>query len=197
MPDCYKYISKDIGADCNALIQPGVEQKAVIINRADIDMTNVTYDVSNSKIITALPLLSTKKGFAAVVPGSTPFTGVGSELQVGTYVNTWNNTVPVVVFDNGPEVANKVIDPLANGEFVVVVENRHKGTLGASAFQVYGLKQGLRASAGSNDKYAEETNGGWLVTLTESRAPDSALFLGGASYSAIKALFDSLLVAAS
>ena len=39
MPDCYKYISKDIGADCNALIQPGVEQKAVIINRADIDMT--------------------------------------------------------------------------------------------------------------------------------------------------------------
>ena len=101
------------------------------------------------------------------------------------------------MFDNGPEVANKVIDPLANGEFVVVAENRHKGTLGASAFQVYGLKQGLRASAGSNDKYAEETNGGWLVTLTESRAPDSALFLGGASYSAVKALFDSLLVAAT
>ena len=111
MADCYKYLSKDIGADCNALIQPGVEQKAVIINRADIDMTNVTYDGTNPKIITALPLLSTKKGFAAVVPGATPFTGVGSELQVGTYVNTWNNTVPVVVFDNGPEVANKVIEP--------------------------------------------------------------------------------------
>ena len=197
MPDCYKYLSKDIGADCNALIQPGVEQKAVIINRADINISLVTYDVTNPKIVTALPLLSTKKGFAAVVPGATPFTGLASNLQVGTYVNTWNNTVPVTVFDNSPEVANKVIDPLSNGEFVVVVENRHKGALGESAFQVYGLKQGLRASAGANDKYAEELNGGWSITLTESRAPDSALFLGGASYAAVKALFDSLLVAAT
>ena len=197
MPDCYKYISKDVGADCNALIQQGVEQKAIIINRSDIDMANVTYDLANPAKITALPLFSTKKGYAVVVPGATPFNGVGSELQVGTYVNTFNNTVPVMVFDNGPEVSNQIINPLANGEFVVVVENRHKGALGAAAFQVYGLKQGLRATAGSNDKYAEETNGGWMITLTESRAPDSALFLGGASYSAVKALFDSLLVAAS
>ena len=49
MADCYKYISKDIGADCNALIQPGVEQKAVIINRADVNMSLVTYNVANPK----------------------------------------------------------------------------------------------------------------------------------------------------
>ena len=48
MPDCYKYLSKDIGADCNALIQPGVEQKAVIINRADIDMTKQVIEAARS-----------------------------------------------------------------------------------------------------------------------------------------------------
>ena len=63
---------------------------------------------------------------------------------------------------------------------------------GDSAFQVYGYYQGLKAAEISNDKYSEDTDGGWSISLTETKVPKSALFLYKTSYETTKAAVDAL-----
>lgn len=63
---------------------------------------------------------------------------------------------------------------------------------GDSAFQVYGYYQGLKAAEIGNDKYSEETEGGWNISLQETKVPKSALFLYKTSYDATKTLVETL-----
>ena len=138
------------------------------------------FATGKSNVLEALVLKTGKKGYKCFVPGKTPFTGTKTSLNVGTYVNTFNNEFAIVILDNGPETSESIIDGLANGTFVVVYENKHKGTTKDAAFQVSG----------------EETEGGWKAVLTEERAPKSGLFLHKTDYETTKALFDSLIAAA-
>ena len=131
------------------------------------------------------------------VLGNTPFTGTTTSFVSGTYQNTFTNTVQFVVLDNGPDVCESVIDALANGRFVMILENTFKGlnkesNKGDAAFQIYGYTQGLAASAIENDKYSEDTNGGWLVTLQETKASKSGMFLYKSDYATTKKMFETL-----
>jgi hypothetical protein len=194
MADCEKLISKDIDINCENPIQRGLEANSVLINRNDIE--SITYDETNPNTVTAITLKTGMRGYKCYVPGQTPYTGIVSTLEIGTYVNKWNKDVPIVVLDNGPDVAANIIDPLANGEFVFISENRFKGDGSKAAFQIYGVEQGLKASAGNDGKYDEELEGGWSVTLTETAAPKSANFVYSETYAATKALVESLTTVA-
>ena len=181
---CDNLIKKDIAPSCDDPIVPGIEQEGVIANRADVDFSATTFN-------------SGKKAYKVVVYGGTPFTGTNVALATGTYRNTFTNTVNMVVLANDPDVCGDIIDGLANGEFVVVLENKSKGMQketnpGDSAFQVYGYYQGLKAAEISSDKYSEDTDGGWSVSLTETKVPKSALFLYKTSYETTKAAVDAL-----
>lgn len=83
----------------------------------------------------------------------------------------------MVVLDNGPEVCEDIIEGLANGEYVVILRNKHKGEMGNAEYQIYGYYQGLRSETIENDKYSEETDGGWTVALKETGAPKAAMFM--------------------
>ena len=103
----------------------------------------------------------------------------------------------MVVLANDPDVCNDIIDGLANGDFVVVLENKAKGlnkteNPGDSAFQVYGYYQGLKAAEIGNDKYSEETEGDGISLCKKPRFPKSALFLYKTSYDATKTLVETL-----
>lgn len=194
---CDFLLSMDIEASCTDPIVPGLEQEGVIMNRADIDFDAVTYDESRPNVLKNLTMLKGKRGYKIRVLGNTPFTGTGTSFVAGNYQNTFTNTVQFVVLDNSPDVCEKVIDMLANGKFVIVLENSYKGlnkatNKGDAAFQVYGFGQGLVASAIENDKYSEDTNGGWLVTMQETKAANSGIFLYAGTYAASKTLFDGL-----
>lgn len=83
----------------------------------------------------------------------------------------------MVVLANDPDVCNDIIDGLANGDFVVVLENKAKGlnkteNPGDSAFQVYGYYQGLKAAEIGNDKYSEETEGDGISLCKKPRFPN-------------------------
>ena len=169
-------IQKGIELNCECPIVKGVEPDGLIMNRSDIDFAKSVFDTTNKNILTTLILKSGKKAYPIVQQGATPFTGAKTSLATGTYRNTFTNEVPIAVLDNGPEVAQKIIDGLANGSFVLILKNVHKGVKGNAEYQVYGYFQGLHASAIENDKYSEDTDGGWLVTLQETSAPKSALF---------------------
>lgn len=186
---CESLIKAAITASCDNPIMRGMESDGVIINRADIDFGNCTV---TGNTISALVLKSGKVGFPVYQMGNTPFTGTKVTMVAGTYKNKFQNEVVIAVLDNGPDVSAKVIDGLANGTFVVVLRNLHKGEDGKSEYQVFGYYQGLKASAIENDKYSEELDGGWLVTLQESNAPTSGMFFYANSAAATATAYEAL-----
>ena len=197
MAVCDEVLKKDIIPSCDDPVVPGLEQEGVIMNRDDIDFATTAFSATKKNVIETLALKTGKKAYKVVVPGNSPFTGSQVALAAGTYRNTFTNTIALVVLDNGPDVCADIIDGLANGSYVVVLENKFKGlqketTPGDCAFQVYGYYQGLKATAITNDKYSEDTEGGWAVTLEEQKAPKSALFLYKTSYDTTKTAIETL-----
>ena len=194
---CDDLVKKDLALTCDDPITPGLEQEGIIINRKDVDFAASTFNTTRKNVLETLALKAQKKGYKIQVLGSTPYTGTNTALAAGTYRNTFTHTVAIVVLANDPDVCADIIDGLANGEFVVILENKHKGlqkeeNAGDSAFQVYGWYNGLKASEISNDKYAEETDGGWSISLQETKVPKSALFLFKTDYDTTKTAVDTL-----
>lgn len=198
---CDNAIKRDIELNCDDPIVPGLEQEGVIMNRSDIDFSTVAFNTTRKNVIETLAMKSGKKAYKVVVSGSTPFTGTNTALATGTYRNTFTNTVNMVILVNDPDVCADIIDGLANGEYVVILENKAKSLQkeenpGDSAFQIYGYYQGLKAAEISNDKYSEETEGGWSVSLQETKVPKSALFYFKADYDTTKTAIETLTSAA-
>lgn len=194
---CSYLLSGDIAPSCKDYVVPGFEQDGLIMNRDEIDFGAIEFDSARPNVISQLAMLAGKRAYRVRVLGNTPFTGTATSFVAGTYQNTFTNTVQFLVLDNGPDVCANVIDMLANGKFVMILENTYKSlnketNKGDSAFQIYGYTQGLAASAIENDKYSEETNGGWLVTMQETKASKSGFFLFKTDYATTKAMFESL-----
>lgn len=173
---CDKLISQGIAENCDSPIVKGLESDGIIINRADIDFSKTVFDTTHKNIVKSLILKAGKQGYKVVQTGNKPFDGAKTTMAAGKYRNTFTNEIPIAVLDDGPEVAENIIDGLANGTFALVLKNKHKGATGNAEYQIYGYYQGLNASAIENDKYSEDTEGGWLVTLQETAAPKSALY---------------------
>ncbi len=189
---CESIIASAIDWACDALVTKGLESDGIIINRDDIDFSQTVFNSTNPNIIESLVLKTGKKGYLVNQLGNTPFTGTQSTLEVGTYRNTWTHQVSIVVLNNGPDVSKNVIDGLANGTFVVILRNKHKGT-GDAEYQVYGYTQGLLASEGTNDKYSDDTDGGWIITLQETGARMSAMFFWDTDAATTAAAYAALM----
>lgn len=173
MSVCNYLVNKDVTVDCANPIFAGVEQVGVIINRADINFAASTV---SDNIISAIPMQVGKTGFQIQIPSKTPFTGTKTEMAAGTNMNKFTNTVSFVVLDNSPSVSADIIDKLANGEFVIILQNKYKATVPNNKYQVYGWKKGLTAATISQEKYSADTAGGWTVELTEENTSASAMF---------------------
>ena len=120
MPDCDFKIAKNIAFDCANMSEKGVEKVGYIVNYADV-LKNSCGRTGN--LISSLSLASGARGYKVIVPEGTPFNGTLIEAVVGTYKTKWNKTVAFVILDSGPEVTQDIIDKLANGKFVIVLEN--------------------------------------------------------------------------
>jgi len=193
---CESIISKDISFSCDELATKGMESDGIIMNRGDIDFASTVFDNTNPNIIKTIVLKTGKRAYEIVQAGNTPFTGTQSALEVGTYRNTFTHTVSFVVLANDPSVAHDFIDALANGTFVAILRNKHKGgNTGDGEYQIYGYNQGLVANEISNDKYSEDTDGGWLVNLQETGSRFSAMFLFNTDASTTAAAYEALKTA--
>lgn len=191
---CESLIAKDIKIPCEDQVTKGLESDGLIINRNDIDFAKT---VVEGNIIKTLVLKTGKKAYEIRQEGANPFTGTKTELNVGTYRNSWKNTVAIVVLANTPDVCANIIDGLANGKFVVILRNLSKGSDGEAEYQVFGFAQALKAASGENDKYSDDTEGGWLVTLEEESVPKAAYFFYDTSSETTAAKYQSLLTEAA
>lgn len=190
---CDFKLAADLVADCQNASVAGIKNHGFIINYDDVDFDSIVRDESNRFLIQTLVLKTGKKAHRMYVPGKTPYTGTNTAMAGGNYRNKFTNTVNVVILDNGPEVVRDIIDPLANGKFIVVLENKFGGKGGKNTFQIYGLEQGLSATALAADKYSEDTDGGWSATLEESGAPSPALFLFNSDVATTRAALETLV----
>lgn len=191
---CESLIAQDIKIPCEDQVTKGLESDGLIINRNDIDFAKT---VIEGNVIKTLVLKTGKKAYEIRQEGANPFTGTKTELNVGTYRNSWKNTVAIVVLANTPDVCSNIIDGLANGKFAVILRNLSKGADGGAEYQVFGFAQALKAASGENDKYSDDTEGGWLVTLEEESVPKAAYFFFDTSSETTAAKYQSLLTEAS
>ena len=189
---CDFKLAKDIAGSCESPQVAGLKNPGQLINFDDIDWDALTKDQTNAKIVASLTLQSGKRAYKVIVPGNTPFTGTNAALAAGTYRNKFTKTANIVVLDSGPDVSKNVIDQLANGRFVFIFENKYAGADKKNTFEIYGLETGLVATEMTNEKYSEETDGGWAVTLVETGAPSSGLFFFNESITATRAALTSL-----
>ncbi len=193
METCVYQVLKDVLYNCTKPVSKGLRNIGYIYNYDDIDWDKVTYDETTPNIITALPMKEGKKGYKIAIPGKTPFTGTTTSMTEGTYRNNFTKSVAVVILDAGPDVSHSIIDPMANGKFLVVLENQYQGTDKKNTFQVFGVEQGLSASAIESDKYADDAQGGTSVTLQETDAPTFAYYLFETDIAATREMLESTL----
>jgi hypothetical protein len=198
---CDSLIKQNIAKNCLEPMIQGVERTAYIINRKDVDFGNVEFVEGFTNQISALPLLKGKKAYTIEQYGATPYSGSSIAIAPSSQGGQATSTISFVVPSNAPAMYENVIDPLFDGEFIVILENKAKGLRdeqnpGASAFQVFGYWQGLTLAESTKELYNDDTLGGFPVTLVEQKAPKSAMFLNAGSYEATKAMVESLLVVA-
>ena len=189
---CDFKLAQEISGSCENPQVAGLKNTGYIINYDDIDWDSLAKNSNNPSIIEELLLISGKRAYKVVVPGKTPFTGTNTSMTTGTYRNKFTKTASIVVLNSGPDVAKNIIDQLANGRFVFIFENKFQGEDKKNTFEIYGLEQGLVATEMSNDKYSEETDGGWAVTLEETNAPSSGLFFFKESITATRTALASM-----
>lgn len=197
MANCDTQIAQSIERNCEDPYVKGIERIGYAVNRSDIEFGSLEFRSGNE--LSTLPLKSGAKGYSIYQAGAQPFNGSNTSLEDSTVAFTATHSLSIVILDDSPEVSRNFIDPLMNGgELVVILEKKYKklqdaDNPGGSAFKVFGLHQGCKLSEGSVDPYSDDTNGGWSITLTETGAPKSAMFLNAGSYEATKALLESLL----
>lgn len=189
---CDYKLAQDLAGSCENPQVAGLKNTGYLINFDDIDWDNIVKDQSSANIVKTLPLLNGKRAYKVVVPGNTPFTGTQAAMTTGTYRNKFTKTASIVVLNSGPDVSSKVIDQLANGRFVFIFENKYQGADKKNTFEIYGLEQGLSATELTNEKYSEDTDGGWAVTLEETNAPSSGMFLFNTDITTTRAALVSL-----
>lgn len=168
-----------VGLDCANPNVKGVEATGKIINRADINLDGVEFSTSATHVVSAMPLKSGKSAYDITQPNKTPFSGTQTELVAGTYQNTFTHTISFVIINHGNNIA-KVIDELANGEFVVILKNKAVDTAATTPYQIFGLEGGLVASSMVRELYNDDTLAGWQITMTETEVSKSATFIDAA-----------------
>lgn len=154
-------IAQNFVLDCASKPVGGVKSRLHIMNSDDI--ASVTYDTDNPIIVRGITLKPGKRAWTWDVykrnhkpkfevqdaPYSTNF-----KHSLVSYIPEWNNDTKLQA------------EQLTCGFFVVVCENLQNTT--DAAFEIYGLKSGIRASTFARDL---ATNEG-VPTLTMTNDPD-------------------------
>lgn len=174
---CVQAITRDIAEDCENRIHSGIQHMAIIINKDDI--LGVAYDPANRRHVTGLTLKPGARAYMLDNVRNNPFTGTNTQLQVGDFRNTYTRTVAFFVPLDGWETSKDILDPIANGKYVVIMQNEwlHTNSKGEidNEYQIYGLDKGCTVSSMVQTKY--ENDDVWSIEMTEEGVANSGRFI--------------------
>lgn len=155
------------GYDCENPPAKGMNQRGLLLNRADIE--TVTY---TTPFMVQLSLkCGGKHAYKVVQSGKTPFNGTQQEMVEGVNQNTITNTVQIVVLKQDENWAQQLF-ALMNGEFVALLIDKNN-----EVAQVYGIEAGLHCTGAVRELYNDDTLAGWQITFTEEGASRGNIFM--------------------
>lgn len=183
---CLSTLADSISQDCDNPRVSGYEDTALIFNRNDIDWSSVTTDANNPRIITSFSLKEGKTPYVIYNPRVNPAPFNGSNTSFTQDTSKYTKTVQFYYEGIGGAASMNVVEPLANGSYIVLLQRKdHRGD---GSFQLVGYQSGLVATAQVQD---EET-GYWLMTMNTDEPFADVAYLD-TDYATTKAAFDSML----
>lgn len=186
---CFSAVSADIQPNCTNPIFAGLQQVGYLYNKNDI--LSITYDGGNAGIIAAIALKDNTRGYVMLVDTKNPYAGTQTSMESGDVSNSFTHDLSFIVRDDGPDVVEKVINPLANGEFVAVVEARWGNNTQDNKFVSFGTQKGLKATAITKQDTDDASAGAWSITLQESGTGRARVYVWAGDYASTKALLES------
>ena len=186
-------LTTNIATDCDEPRIKGYEQIGLIILKSDIDLTATTVSGSNGRIIDNLALKEGKT--AAVVYNSkkNPLPFNGTQTVYNRDADQYDKTVQFYYEGIGGAAALAVVEPLKDGDYVLILERKHKVLAGTGSFQVFGWQKGLSAGNEGGAQVQDEETGYWLMTMT-TQEPYAEIEWLDTNYATTKAAFDALSV---
>lgn len=186
---CLGVISSNIDEDCDNPRVIGYEDTAIIINRSDIDWTALAYAAGNKRIVETIALAAGKTPFVIFNPRMADASFNGTQTALNADTRHYTKTLQFYYKGIGGEAAMKVVEPLAKGEYVVILQR--KDHVGDGSFQIFGLQNGIYAT----EQVQDEATGYWLMTMAiDEPYAETVLFKG--DYATTKAVFDALVAQA-
>lgn len=183
---CSAALAGNISADCANPRVRGYEQVGLIINRADIDWSAVTYDASNPRIVKGITMATGKTPFVIYNQRNNPLPFDGTQTEYNGDTDQYDKTVQFYFEGIGGGDSEDVVEPLKGGDYVVLLQRKdHRGD---GSFQLFGMQAGLKATAQTQN----ESDGYWLMTMTGSE-PSAEVSFFDTDYATTKAAFDTLL----
>lgn len=183
-------IQADITLNCVTPVT-GLKDRLVLINYDDVDFDSIVYNSTNPMLVETMALKGTARGY--LVQGINMSNKHTAALAARPYLNGWDHSMNFIIFDNTPDV-KKYLDELAHSRVIAVWENRYKKTNGDTAFEIAGLDVGLTLTEGTRDADAEESLGGWVLTLAtgDSKEPHAPRSFFITDYATTNLAFESL-----
>ena len=187
---CSYRVSKSIAFDCDPQKQPktGLEEKAILINRKDIDFATLT---QSGATVTNLSLAS---GATAVsLEWVKQLSNSSSEFAANdTGLDGFTHRFAGRVHNSGA-ISSEFLNELRMAEVVMVVETKFKGEDNLEAFKIYGLEQGMRMTAMTHSS-AENGGGATFEVANQEGYSESFPWLvwNEGSYAVNKTKFDDL-----
>lgn len=186
---CFGILASNIDEDCDNQRVIGYEDTAIIVNRSDIDWAALAYNAGNKRIVESFSLLTGKTPFVIYNPRLADASFNGTQTVLNADTRHYTKTLLFYYKGIGGEAAMKVVEPLAKGEYVVILQR--KDHIGDGSFQIFGLQNGIYAT----EQVQDETTGYWLMTMAIDE-PFAETDLFKTDYATTKAMFDALVAQA-
>lgn len=186
-------LTANIATACDAPRIKGYEQIGLIILKSDIDLTATTVSGSNGRIIDNLALKAGKKAAVVYNTKKNPLPFNGTQTVYNRDVDQYDKTVQFYYEGVGGAASLGVVEPLKDGDYVLILERKNKPSTGVGSFQVFGWQKGLSAGNEGGAQVQDEETGYWLITMT-TQEPFAEIEWLDTNYATTKAAFDALSV---
>ena len=172
----------------------GYEKIGVLINKNDVSWSTITQGANKRNVLT-MPLLSGKKTAVICNCRKNPLPFNGTQTSYNRDADAYDKVVQFYYEDAGATASKGVVEPLKDGEYIVILERKDKN--GDRTFPVYGFQKGLSCGNDGGAQVQDEETGYWLMTMA-TQEPWAELSFGDPAdtYAENKALFDALVALA-
>lgn len=172
--------------DCNHPLESGYTGRAIIMTADAFAQAEIARSAQNPRIITSFG--GNTEAFIVDNVSMTPFDGSSTTGNGDAGYPKFVKAMTIRIPERGAAVAKNIIEPIAFGRFVMIVEKEDKA--GDGSFEVIGAQSALRCVDPSTITRQETANGGaWSATLQCTEQYAEVVWLD-TDYATTKASFD-------